>query len=187
MIFSRQTLIDSLQEYPAPAPEEIKFRDQFLGLLAHERCFHRDHLPGHLTGSAWIIDQHRQQVLLTHHAKLNKWLQPGGHADGDENIFAVALREAQEETGINDFIILHPGVFDIDIHVIPERKDFPEHLHFDVRFLLQADQQETLVVTEESHDLKWVYLHKLETLTDNSSMLRMRDKVLRALPEFAKK
>ena len=187
MTFTRQTLIEHLSTYTTPYPEEAKFIQSFLSLLDHPRCFHRDHLPGHLTGSAWIIDRDHQSVLLTHHAKLNKWLQPGGHADGDENILAVALREAEEETGIKNFYLPDSGIFDIDIHTIPERKDFPEHLHFDVRFLLQADQNDHLLITEESTDLKWFALHQLETLTTNASMLRMRDKALAKFGELTGK
>lgn len=173
---NRITLIQSLSDYPS-SPAESKFKDQFLLLLEHPRSFHRDHLPGHLTGSAWIVDQTKKFVLLTHHAKLNKWLQPGGHADGDENILAVAMREAEEETGLKKFNILHSGIFDIDIHTIPARKDFPEHLHYDIRFLLEANRDDELVISEESHDLRWFPLNDLETLTDNTSMLRMRDKL----------
>lgn len=177
MNFSQQSLIDALLTYEPLDDEELKFKNQFHTLLQHPRCFHRDHLPGHLTGSAWIVDQTKKFVLLTHHVKLNKWLQPGGHADGDENIFAVALREAEEETGLTKFKLLHSGIFDIDIHTIPARKDFPEHLHYDVRFLFEANQQDELVITEESHNLKWFPLRDLETITDNASMLRMRDKL----------
>src|SRR5687768_14738782 len=96
----RQSLIASLTDYQTLYSEESAFREQFLELLQHPRCFHRDHLPGHITGSAWIIDDTGKFVLLTHHAKLNRWLQPGGHADGDENVVRVALRETEEETGL---------------------------------------------------------------------------------------
>ncbi|HEY3403613.1 MAG TPA: NUDIX hydrolase [Ohtaekwangia sp.] len=181
MIVTKNLLTHTLAHYQTPYPEENSFTNQFLTLLEHPRCFHRDHLPGHLTGSAWIVDQSLQSVLLTHHAKLNKWLQPGGHADGDENIFAVALREAEEETGLRKFTLLREAIFDIDIHTIPQRKDFPEHLHFDIRFLFQTDQQEPLLITEESHDLKWFPLHDLEKITTNQSMLRMRNKSLSLL------
>ncbi|MDZ7646212.1 MAG: NUDIX hydrolase [Cytophagales bacterium] len=94
-------------------------------------------MPGHITGSAWIVDPSNTQALLVHHAKLNKWVQPGGHADGDENILQVALREAEEETGLKNFKVLSDPPFDVDIHLIPERADFPEHFHFDIRYLLK--------------------------------------------------
>src|SRR6187551_2058799 len=122
MITTREGLRNALQTYATPFEEEQKFSTQFQELLLHPRCFHRDHLPGHITGSAWIVDEKKEFVLLTHHAKLNRWLQPGGHADGDENVSGVALREAEEETGIKNFTLLNQGIFDIDIHTIPARK-----------------------------------------------------------------
>ncbi|HEY9044347.1 MAG TPA: NUDIX hydrolase [Ohtaekwangia sp.] len=178
IISTRASLTDALKSYSTPYHEEQPFAAKFLELLQHERAFHRDHLPGHITGSAWIVDAQKQSVLLTHHAKLNKWLQPGGHADGDENVFAVALREAQEETGLKNFKLLSPGIFDIDIHIIPARKDFPEHWHYDVRFLFEADPAEALIITEESHDLQWVPLNKLSDYTTQDSMLRLQQKVV---------
>lgn len=173
MITNRAQLQNALQTYATPFQEEQKFTTQFLNLLLHPRCFHRDHLPGHLTGSAWIVDKTKEFVLLTHHAKLNRWLQPGGHADGDENVSGVALREAEEETGIKNFTFLHERIFDIDIHTIPARKDFPEHLHFDVRFLFEATRNEKLLITEESHDLQWVRLDEITKFADNDSIFRM--------------
>jgi 8-oxo-dGTP pyrophosphatase MutT (NUDIX family) len=164
--------------YSTPYDNEQNFSSEFLALLQHSNCYFRDHLPGHLTGSACIIDESKQFMLLTHHAKLNKWLQPGGHADGDENILAVALREAEEETGLKNFTPLIDDIFDIDIHTIPARKDLPEHFHFDVRFLFQASRMEDLVISEESHDLAWVHINEIAQITNqNIAMMRMADKV----------
>src|SRR5438309_2052483 len=64
----------------------------------HEDCLLRSCVPGHLTGSAWIVSPDRARTLLTHHHKLDKWLQLGGHADGQDDLAAVALREAREES-----------------------------------------------------------------------------------------
>jgi len=178
MIASRQDLIKGLTSYQTQFNEEKAFCPQFLALLQQEGCYQRNHLPGHLTGSAFIIDKSRHYTLLTHHAKLNKWLQPGGHADGDENIAGVALREAREETGVTNFVFLQENIFDIDIHLIPARKDFPEHFHYDIRFLLEASRDERLVITEESHDLDWIELHKVGSLVSHSpAMMRLVEKV----------
>ena len=178
MITSRKELVNAIQSYLTTFPEEDKFRDQFATLLEDSRCFFRDNLPGHITGSAFIVDESRTYTLLTHHAKLNKWLQPGGHADGDENISGVALRDAKEETGLNNFSALHNSIFDIDIHLIPARNNFPEHFHYDIRILLQASRDENYIVSEESHDLAWISLHDVESITENDSLIRMVRKVL---------
>jgi 8-oxo-dGTP pyrophosphatase MutT (NUDIX family) len=175
---SRKELTDSLIHYSTPYPVEEKFKSQFLQLLEQPNAYHRDHLPGHMTGSAWVIDEKEQRALLTHHAKLNRWLQPGGHADGDEDIFNVALREVEEETGLRNITLIGTSFFDIDIHIIPARKDFPEHLHYDVRFLFRASSKEKLSITRESHALAWKKITDLPSLVQgNESILRMAEKV----------
>jgi len=108
---------------------------------------------------------------------LNKWLQPGGHAEGEENVLNVAVREAQEETGVKDFKVLQQDIFDLDIHPIPARKGFPDHLHYDIRFLFEADKNEKVIVSDESHDVAWVGLDQLSKLTQNNpSIMRMVEK-----------
>jgi len=173
----RSWLVSRLEQYSTPYAVEKAFAERFLALLTHPRAYHRDHLPGHVTGSAWIVDETRRHTLLTHHAKLNRWLQPGGHADGEEDIFQVALREAQEETGLHSLKNIEGGLWDIDIHPIPARGGFPDHLHYDVRFLFVADMDEPLTITAESNDLAWVSNADIATLTGfNVSMMRMAAK-----------
>ena len=174
---SRGQLQQALKAYSSPYKEEIAFQEDFLQLLQADRCYHRDHLPGHITGSSWIVDETFTKVVLLHHGKLNKWLQPGGHADGDENIFGVALREAEEETGITNLTLVKPGIFDLDIHPIPEHKGFPEHLHYDIRFIFAAPALQSLQCSDESRELKWISLHEVEAITDyNTSINRMVQK-----------
>jgi 8-oxo-dGTP pyrophosphatase MutT (NUDIX family) len=101
-------------------------------------------------------------------------LQPGGHADGDEHVLNVAIREANEETGLFKLNQKHKGVFDLDIHPIPERKGFPNHLHYDVRFLFEASLAEPLKISEESNDLRWIDVKDVPVLCQqNPSILRM--------------
>jgi 8-oxo-dGTP pyrophosphatase MutT (NUDIX family) len=140
---------------------------------AHPDCLLRTCVPGHLTGSAWIVDAPRRRVLLTHHRKLDKWLQPGGHADGDPDLLAVALREGREETGLTRLHAVSPEVFDVDRHPIPPRGDTPGHWHLDLRFLVAADPEEELIISDESHDLAWVELERIAALNPEESMLRM--------------
>lgn len=142
-----------------------------------ELCFHRSLEHGHITGSSFILSPDGKKTLLTHHRKLGMWIQLGGHADGDPDIFAVALREAQEESGLDDFNWEEKEIFDLDIHPIPARKSEPEHLHYDVRFLLRA-RSEQFQVSEESLDLKWIPLTDVANFTDNKTVQRMAKKVL---------
>ena len=176
---SRDELTQLLQRYTTNFQEELRFVPQFLELLQSPRSFHRDHLPGHITASAWIVDEEKTHALLVHHAKLNRWLQPGGHADGDEDVLSVAAREVGEETGLSNLPLLIPRIFDIDIHPIPARKDFPEHLHYDIRFAFTASRQGKLEISDESHDLKWMKLSDVPEMTEqNSSILRMIRKTI---------
>jgi len=175
---NRIDLVKSLREYQTSFQEEKEFLERFLSLLKDLPCYERTHLPGHITGSAWITDAAHTQVLLVHHAKLNKWVQPGGHADGDENILRVALKEAEEETGLKEFRIIDPYTpFDVDIHLIPARAEFPSHYHYDVRFLMEADPGKSIHVSEESHDVKWIRLHELEKFNQERSVVRMKEKL----------
>lgn len=176
-MMTREGLIASIEKYVSPYREETAFKDRFLILLSHPRAFFRDHLPGHITASAWITDRAGKSALLTHHAKLDRWLQPGGHADGEENVVAVSKREATEETGLASLELKRSGIFDLDIHTIPARAGFPEHLHYDIRFLFAADRREPLVVTAESKDLAWIPLGRLAEKTGNNiSIARMAEK-----------
>jgi 8-oxo-dGTP pyrophosphatase MutT (NUDIX family) len=176
----RVSLVHFFSGYSTAFPEEEIFISRFLELLSHPTCFERTHLPGHITGSAWIVDNPRTKALLVHHAKLNKWVQPGGHADGDEDVLRVALREAEEETGLKKLSVVASTPFDIDIHTIPKRVDFPEHFHFDIRFLIEASIDEPIIVSEESHDVKWIPLTSLKEYNQERSVLRMKEKLLGA-------
>ena len=146
---------------------------------AHPDCLFRTCLAGHLTGSAWIVTADRQWTLLTHHRKLGKWLQLGGHADGDPDLLTVALREGQEESGLTRLRPVFTGLFDVDRHVIPARGAEPEHYHHDFRFMIEADKDEPLVVSSESKDLSWVRVSEVASLNPEESMLRMVRKTQR--------
>jgi len=116
--------------------------------------FVRDRLDGHFTASAWLVDATGGLLLMTHHRKLDRWLQLGGHADGDRDLAHVALREAEEESGLIDLVV-EPDIFDLDRHWIPERGDVPGHWHYDVRYVVRANGSEDFVVGDESHALAW--------------------------------
>ncbi|HCG71068.1 MAG TPA: NUDIX hydrolase [Gammaproteobacteria bacterium] len=176
----RRNLQDALNRYARRYPKEQGVIERFHCLLnEHPNCFERDCWHGHVTGSAWLLDPSQSQLLLTHHRKLDMWLQLGGHSDGDPDTAAVAKREALEESGLPVQLVSRE-ILDIDIHTIPARKDDPSHEHFDVRFALQADSLE-FIVSSESIDLAWVPMSDLESLTTEESILRMRRKWLAEL------
>jgi 8-oxo-dGTP pyrophosphatase MutT (NUDIX family) len=141
-------------------------------VTAEPECLLRTCVPGHLTGSAWIVSSDRSWTLLTHHLKLDKWLQLGGHADGDGDLLAVALREAREESGLTR-LRATSEIFDVDRHWIPARKTDPGHFHYDIRFLIEADRQEPLVISSESKALEWIELARVAAFNPEESMARM--------------
>lgn len=170
----RSYLIDQLKRYKSDFSEELRYRTFFLQLLEEEHCFLRKNLTRHITGSAWITDFNRKHVIFLHHKKLNKWLQPGGHADGENNVELVARKEALEETGIDNLQLAFPTVFDIDIHTIPARGDVPEHDHYDIRYWFLVDINQSPITNHESNDVKWVNLGEAKKLAKgNKSLMRM--------------
>lgn len=165
--------------------EDINDQEAKMRILAFlnqsDKPFGKEDLTGHITASALVVNIEKTKVLLTHHFKLNKWLQFGGHTEVDEAIEVGALREAQEESGIENLKFLQEEIFDLDVHTIPEYKGLPQHDHYDIRFLLEADDQEPLTVSEESHDVKWIALDQLPNYTSEVSMVRMVSKLRKML------
>ena len=174
---TREALKQSLGNYQSRYEAESGFREKMLALLAFPNCFERSLLHAHFTASAWVVDESFEQALLTHHAKLDKWLQLGGHADGVEDLMEVAKKELGEESGLTQVKLHSNAIFDIDIHTIPERKGVPQHDHYDVRFLFVADQEEKIVFNHESKEVTWVPLASIPSLCNgNDSIVRMIQK-----------
>ena len=170
----RKALLDLLADYGMRFPEEMAACERLIDFVrSHEQCFSRQLEIGHVTGSAWILDTNGERVLLTHHRKLDIWVQPGGHADGDHDILRVARREATEETGLPQLQLACEGLFDIDIHAIPARGTAPAHDHYDCRFAFQVNGSEAYVVSDESHDLQWIPLHQVIEYNNEASLQRM--------------
>ena len=151
----QQRLVAALLHYRPDSAQQSAARDAFLAFArSHADCCQRTHPPGHFTGSAWLVDADGTRVLLTHHRKLDRWLQLGGHADGDADLARVALREAGEESGLSGLRVAG-GIFDLDCHAIPARGSDPAHLHWDVRYVVRAGADERYAVSAESLDLAW--------------------------------
>ena len=180
----RNLLLTALKKYKTQDKREQEMLSEMIAFIQENpNCFERSNLSGHITGSAWLLSPDEKKVLLTHHKKLNRWLQLGGHSDGQNETWNVALREATEESGIKDISFIIQNIFDIDVHTIPtnKAKNEPEHKHYDVRFLLKAPT-ENFVISEESNALRWVSsqnlfeMHQRKEISE--SMLRMTQKWL---------
>ena len=183
----QQLIIRLLETYQSaagafkPASDEMEFLNKSLEFARREpACWQRSTLEGHFTASAFVLDAAGTHALLIHHHKLQRWLQPGGHIDDtDADPIDAACREVAEECGLEQLIVLQEGLFDLDVHPIPARGAEPEHLHYDLRFLLQAAPGAILRAQEgEVNALNWVALDALLSENTPRSIGRMAEKVL---------
>ncbi|MCU1353951.1 MAG: ADP-ribose pyrophosphatase [Acidimicrobiales bacterium] len=157
--------------------EAAAHRDTILRFTdTHAEILHRSSEDAHLTGSGVVVDDAGERTLLMLHRKLGRWLQPGGHADGDANLAAVALREATEETGIEGLRVAIPAV-DVDVHRVAP-PDARPHLHLDVRFLVVAPPGAVEHANEESLELRWVRPADLDALEVDPSTRRLVERGL---------
>ena len=163
-----------LEEYIISYPNEDTAIRMIKFFKKDPNCFEKDNHSGHFTGSAWVVNPDRSQILMTHHRKLDMWLQLGGHADGENDLISVAIREAKEESGFDNFKLVSRAIFDLDIHEIPAISKNHSHLHYDVRFLLEANPiNNEIIISDESHDVRWIPLDMVLNLNPEESMHRM--------------
>ena len=175
----RQELLSLLRRHRTRFMDEAGYIRRAIAFVEqHEDIFYRELWPAHVTGSAWVVSPDRESVLMLHHRKLDQWFQPGGHADGDNDVLRVALRETSEETGVDPAHIrlVDDAVFDVDIHTILASHEAPRHEHIDIRFLVEIDDSLPLPGSDESHDVLWVDFHDISRFNNNRSTYRMVEK-----------
>ena len=175
----RQDLLNLLRHHRTRFMEEAAYiRRAVMFVEEHEEIFYRELWPAHVTGSAWVVSPDRESVLMLHHRKLDQWFQPGGHADGDNDVLRVALRETSEETGLDPAHIrlIDDEVFDVDIHTILPSHEAPGHEHIDIRFLVEIDDSLPLPGSDEAHEVLWVDFHDISRFNNNRSTYRMVEK-----------
>jgi len=175
------------EDYARRWPAEAAVAAEFLALLDDPADpFVRERLAGHFTGSAWLVSGDGQRILLTHHRKLGRWLQLGGHADGERDLARVALKEGEEESGLSGLAVESAQVFDLDRHWIPERGEVPGHWHYDARYVVHAGASEAFAVSEESLALAWREIAGLlQDPESDESMRRMAGKWLARMASVA--
>ena len=172
-------LLVALKNY---IPYDKKERDDLINVISfiekNENCFHRTNQKGHVTAGAFVCDQ-KGNILLNHHKIADMWFQFGGHCDGEDDVYSVAKREVEEETGINSFEIDSTQIFDLAINIIDfnAKKNEPEHLHYDINFMFVVDNHD-FVVSDESVEIKWVTIDEALQLIDKRdyAMIRMVEK-----------
>jgi 8-oxo-dGTP pyrophosphatase MutT (NUDIX family) len=165
---------DALTEL-RPADElEARHRERCLALLEADPDPRSRHAfePGHFTASAFVVDPSHERVLLIHHRKLGRWLQPGGHIEvEDADFLAAARREVREEVGLDALEPVQPGIFDVDVHRIPPLGDEPGHEHFDLRVLLRA-RTEHFSAGAEVNDARWFEFSRVSVAESDESVVR---------------
>jgi 8-oxo-dGTP pyrophosphatase MutT (NUDIX family) len=177
----KERLLDQLRGYAADDAAEAEHRGAMLALLeSADDAFSRGHfVPGHFTASCYVVDDDGR-LLLHHHKRLDRWLQMGGHVEGDELPELAALREGREESGLEDLVPVSEGIFDLDIHPIPAAKGEPDHAHFDIRYLARTASPEAAMADgEESNDLAWVTLDRAAELMPGPESARVLRKIAR--------
>lgn len=170
-------ILDKLKTYESFDPNELEMKSMIIEFIENEENIYGKLNPrGHITASAWVVNEEMTHVLFTHHSKLDRWLQPGGHTEVGEDVLDGAIREAAEETGLKQLRVATGEIFDVDVHLIPARKETAAHYHYDIRYLIYASMQEELILTHESNDLKWFGLEELALMKFDASIQRMIDK-----------
>ena len=173
----RELLAELRAHVPADEREAAMRARAITFIEAHGlHAFDRSNASGHVTASAWIVDPARTRTVLLHHRKLERWLQLGGHVDGDPDVRRAARREAREESGLQTLRLLGDDLYDVDVHRIPARGAEPDHDHYDLRFAFDADPREPLARNEESHDVRWIALDDLERYAIDDSVRRLARK-----------
>ena len=174
------SIAEALPVYFDRYPDELRrFAWVQSAMSTGEQLFDRQSYPHHWTASAWIMAPARQEVLVLFHRKLQKWIQPGGHADRNSNLAHVALREAREETGMASLRLSSAAIFDFDVTPIPAFGDIPAHCHLDARFLIWADRDEAIHESNESAGVRWVPLTEVDALCTDAGIARMAAKAAR--------
>ena len=171
----KPTLLMMLERHETKFEEEQKFRYDTYNFVKNNPAFwQRSTLAGHITGSAWVLSPDGGSVLLIHHKKLDRWLQPGGHVDAtDKTVADTALREAKEECGLSGLTLLSNLFFDVDVHEIPERGHEPTHFHYDLRFVFRAESTDVDANLLEVKNSQWVPLLDLIGEGTEQSIRRM--------------
>ncbi len=173
----KRRLIQNLLNSYIPTDDEIAYKESTIRFIeSYKECFERTLSIGHITASCLLIDKNEERALLTHHKKLNRWFQLGGHCDGDHDVLRVAVKEAQEESGILDIVPVKSEIFDIDVHLIPGNKKEIAHFHYDIRFILKVNSDENIKKSSESNELRWINKDCQSLPTENQSVVRLFNK-----------
>lgn len=182
--------IDSIKRYVPYNEQEEKDKEVFLNCLeVFEDVLTRNNKIAHLTSSAFVVNTTLDKVLVVHHNIYNSWSWTGGHADGEQDLLEVAIKELREETGVKTVRLVTPGIFSLDIlpvlgHIRRGEYVSP-HLHLSVAFLIEADENDMLRIKEdENSGVQWIPLEKLTVYSNEAHMHKVYDKFISKVKEL---
>lgn len=182
--------IDSIKMYIPYNEQEKKDREVILKCIdKFEDILTRDNEVAHITSSGFVVNRARNRVLMVHHNIYKSWAWTGGHADGEEDLLRVAIREVNEETGVNNIHPVSSEIFSLDVltvlgHIKKGRYVSP-HLHLSVAYLLEADDREKLTVKEdENSGVKWIPIDKVNSYSNEPHMQKVYEKLIFKVKEI---
>lgn len=186
-ISTTQIIKEQLEKFEPYNEQEMADKEVMLKCIeTFEDVLTRENKICHFTASNWIVNKERTKVIMIYHNIYNSWAWTGGHADGDGDLLNVALKEASEETGLENIKPIGNGIFSIQICTVDSHikkgKFVPSHLHLDCAFLLEADEKETLKIKEdENSGVKWIDINDAPIITKEEKMKdiyrKLNDKV----------
>lgn len=170
-------ILKEIESYKPWDSEEKEAKEKIVEYLkTNNIIIDTENKDGHLTASAWIVNSKRDKILMTHHKILDIWIQLGGHTNKGETAFIAALREGYEESGLKTISEVNKDIFDLDVHYFPETRKNKAHYHYDIRYLFEANENDEIVVSNESKDVKWISFEDLYKFTDEKALQRMMEK-----------
>ena len=181
--------IELIKKYKPCNEQEEKDKELMLKYInTFDDVLTRNNEICHFTASNWIVNKERTKVLMVYHNIYKSWAWTGGHADGDSDLIHVALKEANEETGLTNLKVISDGIFSLQILTVDSHikrgKFVASHLHLDCCFLVEADDNEKLrIKDDENSGVKWVPINKAVELTNEVKMKpiysKLNEKVLK--------
>ena len=156
--------------------------DNFNNLLTRENPL------AHITSSGYIVNKDKTKVLMIYHNIYNSWSWTGGHADGDDDLLYVAIKEAKEETGVKNIKALDSKIFSLDVLPVPAHvkrgKFVSSHLHLSVAYLLEADENDELIIKEdENSGVKWIPIDEVGIYSTEADMIKLYEKFNQKIKE----
>lgn len=182
-----EQLKQQIQNYQPYNRQEQKDKEVILKYLAtFNNLLTRENEFAHFTASAWVVNKERTKVLMIYHNIYQAWAWTGGHADGEEDLQKVALREVTEETGLQNLKLINDGIYSMEILTVNghiKRGSYvSSHLHLNLTFLIEADEQETTKIKEdENSGVKWVWLEEATRITEEAQMVPIYEKLNKKL------